>query len=56
MLYFLLIKVSCWDFLCDKSKGAYPDEEQSKEEGDSGDSSLRLQTYKLQVFRIAKTL
>ena len=41
--------VSCWDFLCDKSKGAYLDEEESKEEGDISDSSLRLQTYKLQV-------
>ena len=41
--------VSCWDFLCDKSKGAYLNEEELKEEGDSGDSSLRLQTYKLQV-------
>ena len=45
----LFTKVSCWDFLCDKSKGAYPNEEDSKEEDDSGDSSLRLQTYKLQV-------
>ena len=42
--------MSCWDFLCDKAKGAYLDEGDSKDDGAGAEgSSLRLQTYKLQV-------